>query len=162
MPMRTQLATAAILLAATSGAWAQADARNVPLMPNCPPTDIDTLTRPNTDTRPYAYQPPTVYGRPNAAPPYYERRYYGDRPATLAPMPQDRSRDLTPFETRSLYGAPSSPRWDIPARPVPPATRPAPAARPVPQTNAKLPEAAAKTPESEAKPPVAAPAGVTP
>lgn len=147
-PMRfLQLPVAALGLAVAAGAMGQVDARNVPLMPNGLPTDIDTLTRPSADSRPYAYQPPTVYGRPSGAPPYYERRYYGDRPVAPSPVPPDRSRDLTPLETRSLYGAPSQPRWDVPARPAQPA-RPLPkadspkadsakpAARPSPGANA--------------------------
>ena len=149
MVTRMPLAFAGVLLAWGSTALGQMDARNVPLMPNGLPTDIDTLTRPNTDTRPYAYQPPTVYGRPNAAPPYYERRHYGDRPPSLAPVPRDRSRDLTEFETRSLYGAPSSPRWDIPARPLPPA-------RAAPGADVKKPEGA-KPSEAEKVPDAAPP-----
>ena len=149
MVTRMPLAFAGVLLAWGSTALGQMDARNVPLMPNGLPTDIDTLTRPNTDTRPYAYQPPTVYGRPNAAPPYYERRYYGDRPPSIAPVPRDRSRDLTDFETRSLYGAPSSPRWDIPARPMPPT-------RAAPRADVKKPEGA-KPSEAEKLPDAAPP-----
>ncbi len=135
MKTRLQLAMFTMGLAAACTAVAQVDPRNVPLMPNGLPTDIDTLTRPNTDPRPYSYQPPTVYGRPNAAPPYYERRYYGDRPTAPlpSPAPLDRSRELTPFETRSLYGTPTQPRWDVPARPLPPV-------RAAPKADAKKPE----------------------
>lgn len=143
MKMRTPLLLAAALGA--TAAMAQVDSRNVPLMPNGQPIDIDRLARPQADTRPYAYQPPNPQGSPAAAPPYYARRYDGDRPIALAPVPPDRSRDLTPFESRSLYGTPSPPRWDIPVRP----------ARPVAKANDKLPEAV--------RPPAPqAPASVTP